>query len=564
MNFKTLIQFLIIANCLLFRFIGINCFAQDQWGEEGEIKSTEIIIEKNRKILLPTAIRNYDKPGLLSFKPEKIPQSYEFEEYVLDLAPLSVKMKILKIRKEILSRSLANYVKAGVGNYNTTYLEAYVNKERSKKYAYGAHLGHLVSQKGPVENSGSSHNEFGVYSTYFMSKLTVSGVLNYDRDVVYYYGYDQEANQNIEKDSIKQRYNTFSFSANLYNYRSYFSKILFDANVNYYHLDALNDFREDDISFRVTGKTNLDIAKKYFDSTGYVNVNLLVNQNISKKDSINSRLFINFDPSYTFLKRAWQLKLGFSVNFENKLFFPRPDIYMAQEILGKRLIYYTGWYGYIQPNKYRDLISENPFVSDSLVLKGTRHDMKFTGIKGNLLRNLNYDLNVSLDNIQDMPLFINATIDTNQNVTVDTSKFDVIYDDIVLFTFHSELSYQFSDRLKILFKGDYFSYIMNTEKKAWHLPDFKTSLMVTYNFKNKIFLNSDIYYISGLFAKIPGGDKPKKLENIFDLNLKVDYRFSDKFSAFIELNNILSKSYQRYLYYPTKGINVIGGGAYSF
>ena len=545
---KLNIILLSIAYCLLST---VNCFSQDQWGEEGEIKSSEIIIEKDRKIELPSAIRNYEKIGLHPVRVEKTPQKYVFEEFQLDLPPLSVKMKILKIRRESVTVPSANYIKAGFGNYLTSYLDLFLNNEKSKKYTYGTYIGHLASQKGPdpVDNSGSSHNELGVYGTYFMRKFTVSGNLNYDRDVVYYYGYDQKLNPEIGKDTIKQRYSIISFSGNLHNHPSYFSKILFNADIDYYHLDALNGFKEDDISLKMTGK-------KDFESSGYINVDLFLNPSIVKKDSANTRLFILLDPSYTLLKKGWQLKLGVIGNLENESFILRPDLYMSTEILGKNLIYYNGWYGYIQPNKYRDIIKENPFVNDSIVLKGTKRNIKYTGIKGNVLRNLNYDVNFSLDNIKDFPLFVNAT--------ADTSKFDVIYDNINLFTFHGEVSYQFSDRLMVILNGDYFDYSMKKEKKPWHLPNFKTSLMATYNLKNKIFFSSDIYYISGLFAKIPGSDKGKELDSILDLNLVVDYRFSNKFSTFVELNNILSKSYQRYLYYPSKGINVIGGATYSF
>ncbi|MCH8318845.1 MAG: TonB-dependent receptor [Bacteroidetes bacterium] len=543
----TILLIQLIAYCLLST---VNCFSQDQWGEEGEIKSSEIIIEKDRKIKLPSAIRNYEKIGLHPVRVEKIPQKYEFKEFVLDLPPLSVKMRILKVRREFVTKPSANYIKAGFGNYLTSYLDLFLNNEKSKKYTYGTYIGHLASRNGPVDNSGSSHNELSVYGTYFMRKLTVSGNLNYDRDVVYYYGYNQEDTSiTFKKDSIKQRYSVISFSGNLHNRKSYFSKILFNADIDYYHLDALNDFKEDDINLKMTGK-------KDFESSGYINVDLFLNPSIVKKDSVNTRLFIFLDPSYTLLKKGWQLKLGVIGNFENESFILRPDLYMSTEILGKNLIYYNGWYGYIQPNKYRDIVKENPFVNDSVVLRGTKRNIKYTGIKGNVLRNLNYDVNFSLDNIKDFPLFVNAT--------ADTSKFDVIYDNINLFTFHGEVSYQFSDRLMVILNGDYFDYSMKKEKKPWHLPDFKTSLMATYNLKNKIFFNSDIYYISGLFAKIPRSGEVKKLESILDLNLKVDYRFSDKFSTFVEVNNILSKSYQRYLYYPSKGINVIGGATYSF
>jgi outer membrane cobalamin receptor len=53
-------------------------------------------------------------------------------------------------------------------------------------------------------------------------------------------------------------------------------------------------------------------------------------------------------------------------------------------------------------------------------------------------------------------------------------------------------------------------------------------------------------------------------DNIIDLNLKADYRFSDKFSTFVMLNNILNRKYERFTNYPNKGLNVIGGISYTF
>ena len=54
------------------------------------------------------------------------------------------------------------------------------------------------------------------------------------------------------------------------------------------------------------------------------------------------------------------------------------------------------------------------------------------------------------------------------------------------------------------------------------------------------------------------------LKPIIDLNLKFTYLLSDHWDVFVSANNILNKSYQRYLYYPTQGVNFLGGMSYSF
>jgi len=100
--------------------------------------------------------------------------------------------------------------------------------------------------------------------------------------------------------------------------------------------------------------------------------------------------------------------------------------------------------------------------------------------------------------------------------------------------------------------------------KAWHRPAFQSSLGVQYNLKRKIYFNAEMYYLSGIQGLNLESNTTVKLKDIVDLSLKSEYRFSSSFSAFLELNNILSQKYQRYLYYQVKGINVLAGLTYSF
>jgi hypothetical protein len=86
---------------------------------------------------------------------------------------------------------------------------------------------------------------------------------------------------------------------------------------------------------------------------------------------------------------------------------------------------------------------------------------------------------------------------------------------------------------------------------------------LSYFMKEKVVFSLNSYMLQGIQALEPNG-KVKKLPTILDLNLKVDYLFSQNFSAFLELNNLLANKYQRYLYYSQKGINFLVGATCSF
>jgi len=56
----------------------------------------------------------------------------------------------------------------------------------------------------------------------------------------------------------------------------------------------------------------------------------------------------------------------------------------------------------------------------------------------------------------------------------------------------------------------------------------------------------------------------RELDTIFDVNVKVDYLFSPRFSVFLIGKNLVSQKYERYLNYPVRGLTAIGGITYSF
>ena len=90
---------------------------------------------------------------------------------------------------------------------------------------------------------------------------------------------------------------------------------------------------------------------------------------------------------------------------------------------------------------------------------------------------------------------------------------------------------------------------------------------------DKLLLGADFYYYSanyglgyryGFDRGFPPAIADRQTNSVIDLSLRADYHLTPKFSIFALGNNLTNRHYQRYLNYPSQGINVIGGLTYSF
>ena len=91
------------------------------------------------------------------------------------------------------------------------------------------------------------------------------------------------------------------------------------------------------------------------------------------------------------------------------------------------------------------------------------------------------------------------------------------------------------------------------------------NIYCTLNLRNKIVVNADVFALGDRYAfnyKSPGS--PYKLKKIIDANLGLEYRYSKILSVFLNINNITATKNYYWNFYPTQGVNAVGGLTYSF
>ena len=73
--------------------------------------------------------------------------------------------------------------------------------------------------------------------------------------------------------------------------------------------------------------------------------------------------------------------------------------------------------------------------------------------------------------------------------------------------------------------------------------------------------NSDSWYFEPSLMFV---HKDVTKETFADLNLSTTYKFTDKWSGFIALKNVLNSDYETFSNYQVQGFQVLAGAVYSF
>jgi hypothetical protein len=539
---------------IIFALSFLYSFVLQAQTKEGEIENQQVVIEKNKKIELPEATRDFEKINIQKKTVEPSKQDYPFTDYQLPLPLIDAKIKILTIKEEPLPKLYANYVKAGFGNYTTTYLEAFLYNKRSDKFMYGLNAKHFASAKGPVRNSASSDNHALLYGTYFLKNAIINSELGYYRTARYFYGYDQ--NLELPKDTMKQIFHQVAWNIGLKNTDT-LAKLSYKVNFELAYMGDKFHAQETEglLNYQTKMKLN-DVS-----SSGAKGLISVANR-IDGSQFV--RNLISLQPYYQRKLDKLTLTGGINFAYENdtilskKNFHLYPAIKAEYPVVKSLLNAYLSLDGNMERHTLRTTVKENPWMTSRFGLSHANKLLDITlGGNGSLFNKIDYKLAASYLNYKNLPFYVNSP--------KDSLKFVLAYDSstIQLFRFKVDLTYNIDKRLLVGAAFQYQSYNMHSLKNHWHMPTMQTNYYIVYNFKEKIITNLNSFVYSGIPALNQDGTT-KKLPTIVDINLKVDYLFSKNFSAFFELNNILANKYQRYLFYSQKGINFLIGATCSF
>ena len=478
-------------------------------------------------------------------------------------------IKAAKMLGEPLNKLYKSYFKLGFGNYLTPLAEINISSLRAKDYSVGAYLKHF-STNSKIKNTdnkkifaGNSDNLVQLYGKKILKNYKVlSGDINFNSKKIYYYGYNPDINYlptDIPTDKNEIEYQNFNlFNANTGFKTNYIdsSHVNYDIELNYRYFKTKDDINEN--ALFLTANVN------YFKNNQFLGIDYKLNYfNTTGTNDTLDYLMVKFNPWVGAFGNKWRVVAGVNTYYDQKdvkyYFYPRLSLHY--NVIDYFLIPYFELDGKYQINNYQKIAYENFYITNKLNVKPTNYNQHVVGgIRGNFSSKISFNFNASYSQINNDYFFVNDTSYLLEN------KFNVVYDDVKLTKFLTEISYKQSQKLNLLLKAEFLNYTMDKEIEPWHKPKFKVNFTSRYMLRDKIIVNTDIFAISSRYAKTFDNSNnivKKELAGIFDINLGLEYRYTKTLSAFVNFNNIGAVKYYQWNNYPLHKFNVLFGFTYS-
>ncbi|MDO8992925.1 MAG: TonB-dependent receptor, partial [Daejeonella sp.] len=89
-----------------------------------------------------------------------------------------------------------------------------------------------------------------------------------------------------------------------------------------------------------------------------------------------------------------------------------------------------------------------------------------------------------------------------------------------------------------------------------------------FQINRKVIIDAEVLIQEEIYGRVngtaPGTFTSKSINGFIDLSAGAEYKVNEKFGVYIRANNLTGQSYQRFMYYPKLGMNVLGGINYAF
>lgn len=529
----------------------------------GEIEDAQIIIEKDKPLTLPKANRLYKKTEVIPMETDSVKLEYDISSPIYQFDPIVFRLQRTPFRASQSAHSDYNYLKVGFGNYLSPRVQGYAGVMQNGNSA-GLSLRHESFARGPVrdEESAYSKTNVGLNGTYGFDELTLSTQVNYQREAFYFFGYDPDGGPVAPTFPVlsDNRVNShhLSFSPELYSND--------DADVSFYVKPLLRftDMRLNEGSFNREFQTGINTGLDFALSetlTGQLDVRYHYLSYQSGWEQ--TRNIFDLNPKVVLNQDRLKLQGGLSFALASdstggeSRAYVYPDI-SADYQVNEDLAAYLSISGGMQPQSLEMTLTDNRYLDDSLTLLNQNEKIRINaGVKFGFLENWLLEPFITYSGTENRALFAHSQI--------DSSRFTLRYDRGVFGQTEMGTRITFTtSKTTVLAEMAFSSYAPDQLGEAWYLPATRMRLVATQTLGHQLSLKAQMIFLDGIKAPAPVTGLAVDMDAIFDLGLGARYDFSDRLSAFADVQNLIGVAYERYLNYPSRGITAKGGFIYRF
>lgn len=527
------------------------------------------------------------KPDMTDTTAEKVKFDYYITPERMDATFKPGTISYTKVSPDALEKMYRNFIKVGFGYPLTPLAELSFHNLQNTKYSLGANVHHysywapqIGKEMKQYPYSPMSDTRVHLNFKKFFRHQTLYTAADYNHEYARYYGYryNEWPNGAIPglptPDDPTYLQTHFHHAKALVGIASNYvledKKLKQDARITYdflrtkwkdmeNHVGLNSFFAYDSRWAKISGSQcyRLDLDLDYFNDKWF------------ETKGMNTVLF-NPEATAHFTIKEYHIIAGVGgvVDYNNGVtkgtVYPIAELQLG--IVPSILDVYAGVNGNARFNSLKDLLYENPFLKPQVdSLRTTINYINiYGGIKGNLVKKLNYNLSVHYSYARNLAFF---RIDTTANIA--RNQFEVEYHNGNVLNLCLNVNYEVIKNLRFNFEANYWLYALTkTNAAPYHKPELEFAFNGQYILKDRFIfdLNFNLAFGSKTLAydDFFGKYTVQNMKPILDFGIGFEYLINDHFAAFANVNNIAHQHYARYFDYKSFGINALVGITYSF
>ena len=556
---------------IILLFIGLFGLLHLAYAQESRIDRSTITIPNSTRAVMNLKVTDRSYLPMKTFgQTANVPLVVKLKEsaWAIDSlpkieAPAAQEMRTDESNKTAYGEKFKNSILLGAGNYGHSLFDFNASQSAKENKFLGVYLHHDANQSGPVldEYSARSQNLARLESRSLGRVNYWESTLEYKMFSNYYYGL-AEIPSYVKASDLLASYTRMSASGKLSSAKKsansdYVLSVQADQLTNPQDLNELVIQGHGMYAHNMSEKLRFKLAGDYIYSEFSPNATL---------QKWNRNLY-RLNPHLAYKSSRVSLNAGFMfvTEFDDPLVEKTSVFPMLQMDFGASdyIHLFGGVGGDVQFNSFNGFLKQNPWMRVPSQLKNTNQvGHVYGGIKG-IGGNKVIDFEAQYDYAEysDLPFYVNAVTATN--------KFDMQYrgglEKIQVTTYTANLNLNFTSQFTSSFKFNHVIYQqLGIRFNAPHVPATTLSWINSWRISPKFLLAPDVYWMKSLYALEPVKNQLIQMDDILDVNLKINYFIKRNLNIGLSGNNLLGKNYQKYYQYQVQGLNATLSLAYSF
>ncbi len=583
----------------------INSFAQ----ENTDSLSMDVTFVGEREMVVKDAIKLQSWPEAMRLDGGNRDFSYKLLSKRMNITPEWTHVKPVRLKVDApLARLYRGYVRAGFGNYNTPILDISLTDLRSREGTWGIKADHF-STKTPIDSITNRFSNSGVsfWTSRFIGKEKVDAtVFIKSNNIVYYGNPNDDSLMPSQKGDITNNFLNYGTSLAFKSHHRDSTMFNHKLRFDWVQLRAGENLLENNYNVGIEFGKFVG-SKKYSLNSSFNFDNLNIGET-----KINTAL-VSLEPTITSYRGYLTLTVGGGLGIDrddesynsdeirDKLFV-YPKVEASYSLMRNLFIPYFRYNAGIQQNRLQSVLNENPFYEysqietiDDVSLDTTRicplnntwrrNDMHL-GMRGTITDEVSFNVFGRTVKYVDYMFFMNTSdtlqIDPDNYTLIGGNRFNVLYDDIRVSSLGGNISVEVSDNFSLGINGEFFRYSLSgdTLSNFWNLPKYNSSIDLRYTLLEKFTIGCTTTIVgarSSLSTIAPenvesselitfnnGNYYNIELPGYVDLNLNFEYRYNERTSVWVTMNNITNNRYSHWAGYRVQGFQALFGASYAF